>query len=331
MFCLSLDTELAWGVRNEPYFTDYRRRFVHARDVIDRLCTLFDRYRVPATWAVVGHLMLSSAETRPPMSTLQLPRPENVDPGGWFRDTPCGGVTEAPDWFGADLIERILMCRTKQELASHSFTHLAFDERRTPVEAIVNELRAARAAAHNFGIVPKSFIFPYNIEGYHYVLKNAGYLCYRGSPRQWYDRYPAQAKRMGRWLDQLLAVPPPAASCERHPSGLINVPATMFLMPFDGSRGLIPSRSRLAKARAGIRDACEHGGLMHLWAHPHNFYLHPERMLGVLETILQLVVEERDAKRIEALGMADVALRLMGDGALGEAQHAAPQAIGGMA
>src|SRR5687768_10583758 len=55
-FVISLDFELAWGVRDQPFRDHYRSNLLGARAAIPAILALFRRYEIHATWAIVGML-----------------------------------------------------------------------------------------------------------------------------------------------------------------------------------------------------------------------------------------------------------------------------------
>ena len=57
---LSLDLELAWGRFDKLSATVLNAESLEERSHIKSLLALLDRYEIPATWAMVGHLMLDS-------------------------------------------------------------------------------------------------------------------------------------------------------------------------------------------------------------------------------------------------------------------------------
>src|SRR3989338_3258961 len=97
IFVLSLDFELAWGMRGDPA---YKIDFERTREVIDRMLELFEKYEIKATWATVGELFL---------------------PGQ-------AGNSGDQLWHAAEVIEKIKKCRVPQELGSHSFSHKVVGE-----------------------------------------------------------------------------------------------------------------------------------------------------------------------------------------------------------
>ena len=62
--CISIDLELAWGIWDKPS-ADYHARCAELeRTIVDRLMTLFERYEVSATWAIVSALLDPNARDR---------------------------------------------------------------------------------------------------------------------------------------------------------------------------------------------------------------------------------------------------------------------------
>ncbi len=56
-----------------------------------------------------------------------------------------------------------------------------------------------------------------------------------------------------------------------------------------------------------MEHAARNGLIYHIWWHPHNFGLHPQRGLAVLNTIVQHYVKLRDDFGLASLNMRDLA------------------------
>ena len=101
-FLFSLDTELAWGyfdldrLRLEKYSPDGSRE----RKAISRLLDLLDEFDIAATWAVVGHLFYDKCEKCDICPVLEWQ--------GKHRSFEEIYETNAPLWYGADLLEMLL-------------------------------------------------------------------------------------------------------------------------------------------------------------------------------------------------------------------------------
>lgn len=92
VFCISLDTELLWG-RKDLDWNRYLDQALGTREVIKKLLMLFNKYKIPATWAVVGKL---------------------------YENGPEDG------WHGKDIVKMIKKTPL-QEIGSHSYSHEIFD------------------------------------------------------------------------------------------------------------------------------------------------------------------------------------------------------------
>lgn len=142
----SLDFELGWGHADiRPEYVDRLREeadetFARVRALVD----LFDEYKIPATWAVVGKLT-----------------EKGDDP--WFHNP--------------GLFEYLLDADVEHDIGLHSYGHPSFTdlseaEAREDVEAGVNALQ-------DWNISPRSFIYPRGRVSHPSVLSEYGIECYR--------------------------------------------------------------------------------------------------------------------------------------------------------
>lgn len=81
---VSLDLELCWGRFDKVPVPMLEADASEERIQIKRLLALLDRYEIPATWAIVGHLMLAGCSRHAGAAhTDVMPRPDY----SWFRRT----------------------------------------------------------------------------------------------------------------------------------------------------------------------------------------------------------------------------------------------------
>ena len=91
-FTLSFDFELIWGTldRAGP------DRFAYAcaierEQIVDKLLAMLDDLEIPATWCVLGHIMLRSCRPSHGVKHPDIVRPRHSwHPDDWFVDDPCG-------------------------------------------------------------------------------------------------------------------------------------------------------------------------------------------------------------------------------------------------
>ena len=175
---ISIDVEPAWAHRPIP------RRIIDGlpleRAIVNRLVDLFARYDIRATWAIVGRWLLDTTGCQ---DAGLLPAVENAPkrPGSEEGDADRHDYDAAP-LRGAEIVERLRRVTPPQEIASHSFCHIHYDERRTDRAAVRADIAEAKRV-HELSRLPfQSFIFSDNVMGFRPLLAEAGILAPRPIP-----------------------------------------------------------------------------------------------------------------------------------------------------
>jgi ubiquinone/menaquinone biosynthesis C-methylase UbiE/peptidoglycan/xylan/chitin deacetylase (PgdA/CDA1 family) len=272
---ISIDLELAWGACDVPLTPQRREALGRERAIVRRLLDLFAAYEIRATWAVVGQLMV--------------------------RDQAAD-----PVWYAQDLIDLLRGASPPQEIGSHSFRHLPYDERRVPRDTVQADLAAAHALHHARGLPFEAFVFPRNVEGYHALLREAGIAVYRGKTARWYERLPVRPLRRALHLASYsIPVCPPTVRPTVDAHGLVNVPDSLLLMGRQGLRRLIPPAVLCRKGLMALDRAAARGDVFHLWFHPSNFAEQPEVPFRILERWLKRADILRAQGRLRMMTMGD--------------------------
>ncbi|MFF0308474.1 polysaccharide deacetylase family protein [Streptosporangium sp. NPDC004379] len=274
---MSIDTEFAWGV-DPSGLSRYSRFFDEEPRTVRRLIDLLDEYLIPATWAVVGRLLL--------------------EPDGERRRTP-------ESWYHAPyILDWILGARAPHEIGTHTFSHLHTGNPSVTREEWVSDLETAVRTARELGVDIRSIVYPRNQVAYTEILPDFGIIAYRGVEKTWYG-----SGRGGlHFLDRALGVASPTYS----PSGLregdrlVNIPASQFLMGDNGVRRMIPPSSRIRQARLALDRAARRGEIYHLWFHPFNLG-GGGRMFQTLERILRDVAARRERGELTVVTMGEAA------------------------
>lgn len=311
IFTISIDVELAWGTCDRPLDTRLRAALEREREIVDRLLASFARHEVRATWAIVGHLLLREAPWHEGKAHPDFPRPIlHNEIRDWFYQLPPSA--NDPAWCGRDLVEGIRNAEPSQEIGSHSFCHIPYDENRTFETAIEADIAAARSLHDAEGLPFEAFVFPRNCVGYRRALARAGICVYRGHRPRWYDRLPsARPRRLLRFLSYLLGVPPKPVTAMLDETGMVNVPDSMLLVSRRGLRRLIAPRRLLRMAKAGLDQAVHDSTIFHLWFHPSNFAYRTDEQFRLLEAILQYAEQLREERRLEVMTLGDVQRSLL--------------------
>lgn len=204
-FCISIDFELAWGSRfakiDSPFATLIARM---SRRNIPYLIEAFEKYSIPVTWAILGHLFLSHCERdQSGLAHPEMPGPKfhsnrywTYERGDWYQHDPCGTVDSAPWWFAPDLIHLILKSNVKKEIGIHSFSHIDFSS--CDEDLALAELERCKEVINNYNLTPRSIVFPGNLTGHLNALPKIGIIAFRGFDFENGVRYPSRIDE-GLW------------------------------------------------------------------------------------------------------------------------------------
>jgi peptidoglycan/xylan/chitin deacetylase (PgdA/CDA1 family) len=311
-FVLSLDTELAWGNCWNGQVGRFAHHYDQYRASVRRIVTLLDQYDMPATWAFVGHLFLDACDgqhadvLRPHYPWLH---------GEWLAWDPGTDLKTAPWWYGRDLLDCVRGARTVHEIATHTFSHLIADDPGCPEAVFRSEIAKCVALQREVGLPPlRSIVYPTNAIAHLGVLPTLGLVAYRGREQGWHYRAPRALARPAALLFRALPFQPPVYDLRPgEPAGLVNVPASMVLLAYDGARRLLPDFSRVWQAARGLRAAATQGRVFHLYFHPYNLASSP-RMAAVFEAILQVAARWRAAGRLRVCTMGQLAEEVLAGG-----------------
>lgn len=295
----SLDAELGWGFHDHE--DPPADRVAAGRTGWRTLLDTFERHGVPATWAVVGHLLLEDCDGV---------HADHPSPDGWFA-RERGAWRDRPDLrFGVDLVEAVAEADVDHEIGCHSFSHVLFDDPRTTRAVARAELAAAVEAAEPHGIEYESFVFPRNGVGHRDLLADAGFRAYRSGAA-------TPESRVGRVAEKLLAAADPGRvelvepTVDEH--GLVDVPPSLFCFGFEGAARTameaLGSDPIVRQAKHAVDRASRTDGVFHAWLHPNN--LLTDRDGRRMESIVEYAAEKRERTDLRIETMAEVAERTL--------------------
>jgi peptidoglycan/xylan/chitin deacetylase (PgdA/CDA1 family) len=280
---ISIDLELAWGFWDILTPEILRLSQSAERPICDKLLELFDRHRVPVTWAMVAAVLdRASAKIRP--------------------------GNEA-SWYAPEIIDRIRAAKTPHEIGSHGGHHVYYD-RMTAAEADA-DLAFIKQVHRDNGLALDSFVFPRNAVGHLDLLARAGLRTFRGPDTGWVriaPKFGARAGKLVTFADKILPLPPAPARAQRN-GGLVDIPGSMLLPGRDGVRRFILPQVSRAKLAMGLAWARRRGQTFHFWFHPCNFYYRGDEQFATLDWFLARAAEEASRGRIEISTMGSYAVR----------------------
>ena len=317
---VSLDFELHWGVRDKLTIAQYRDNLLGVRQSVPALLRLFAGERIHATWATVGMLLCDGR--RDLLDNLPVRRPAYARPGlSPYATVADVGESERDDpfHFAPSLVRRIADT-PGQEIGTHTFSHYYCLEAGQREDEFRDDLRAAIGLTRaRVGRSVESIVFPRNQASTPHlaVCGELGLVAFRGNLDDWAyrprrDDAESLVRRGVRLADAYL--PLTGGNARPVPAGAVcapvNVCASRYLRPYAPKlRALEPLRLR--RIRRDLHYAATRGEVYHLWWHPHDFGVHLDENLAVLERILGCFARLRDTHGMESLTMAEAARRAL--------------------
>lgn len=276
-FCISIDLELAWGNWDRITPTYIRECQLLERPIVERLIQLFNKYDISATWAIVGHLLKKRLSDSLPSHTA---------------------------WYAPDIIDQICKANTPQEIGSHGFAHICYQD--ADVKSAYADLKAAKNIHDKHDLQFSSFVYPRDLVGHTHLLNQFDIMVYRSMDVSWYAgarRIDSSIYRILSLIDKLLSIPPTVVLPIIHANRIVELPCSMLLIGRNGLRRLIHPKALTMKAKFGLDSAASKNALFHLRFHPSNFYYQTERQFEVLEEILAYAWSLREKNVIDICTM----------------------------
>jgi len=293
---ITIDLELLWGLLDCKPRTK-ETLILRGRESIPNLLNLFQRYQIPATWAVVGALLQSKNGNYDAFVLRGLHRSD------------CSFLRNKNLWYAEDLIERILEDKVGHEIGSHSFSHLPFGSPDLSVEVAKKDFEIFRSICkQKLGFNPVSFVYPRHSVGFRELLPLFGFKIYRGSTLEPFIRYPAFLRKSLRFGIRAFGIASPVSIPVKEKDGLVHLPASLHFALREGIMGKLITSYMLAKrAKEGVMRAVREGGVFSIYFHDHNIGLNPTAFLSAIKEVLDLSSQLREEGKLRIMTMKDIA------------------------
>lgn len=283
---LSADFEMAWAFRISKTVKNATARGIRERENMPVILQHLDKYKIPVTWATVGHLFLEQCRKQNDLAHSDMPRPgyfENrnwiFQQGDWYDDDPCTNFKDDPAWYAPDLIDMILNSKQNHEIGCHTFSHIDFSYQNCSPLLAEAEIKKCKELAKLKGVSLKSIVFPGGTEGNFETLKKLGFTNYR-KPMLYDIDTPK--------IDQY---------------GLVAIPSSYGM---DKPSYGWDEDTCFKIVKSFIDKAAKHKMVCHLWFHPSMDQWYLEK---VFPKMLQYLSERRELGLIEVLTMAQITER----------------------
>jgi len=313
--------ELAWSSvhRKKVDLSKVRSISINVRKVIDDVFALLENCKVPATWNILGHLVLERCSKENPDG---LPHPDMPRPryswleGDWYRYDPCTNIREDPAWYGKDIVDKIVdylrRSKLQHEIGCHSFSHQQFGDPRCTEEVAKAEITKCKELLEGeYSISPKTFAFPRDYVGHLDQLKRCGFASFRDVPPKLYPCLKLE-KTLSNYLKtysslaiQLLSYyllfPPHVVTPKEVLPGLIGIPGCLAY----GKKPMIPIRLVTFKAIQGLRKAIRTGEVFSMYTHLRDFGA-DKNFLSNFEKVLLYVRKKRDEGKLAVKTLSEL-------------------------
>lgn len=311
-FVISLDFELAWGIRDHKDPQDYAENLTGVHQVIPKMIQLFGRYNVHATFASVGFLFFKNKDELLQHLPHLLPsyQHSHLSPYNGYIDQLK--LNDNDFHFAPHLID-LLHSSPGIEVGTHTFSHYYCMEKGQLAEQFAADLECAKSAAQSNGIELSSLVFPRNQFNNDYleICKKSGIKSFRGNENSWlhpgdHSNNTSLFRRMFRLIDAYINIS--GNHCfvpVIQENGLVNIPASRFLRPYTATTKFFDGL-KLRRITNAMDNAALNKKTFHLWWHPHNFGKHMEENLAFLERILQHYTTLHEKYGMTSLNMSEV-------------------------
>ncbi len=305
-FVISLDTEIAWGRIEESNKDSYLPLFEKTREVVKRLVDVFDKYEIPATWAMVGRLIEDSDN----LSIFSKMKIEDYYPSLTSKKIYEDSIlnNESNSYVLAkEFMDQVMNAKVIHEIGTHSYHHILFGKiPKSDKYLVEKDVEGAKGILKKYGIDCQSVVFPRNLIGHLDVFQKNGINCYRGPDKFWFDRMPNAIKKPISLLNTFLPISPTVVDAENK-NGMVNIPGSLFFrITHFGIKKNVPFSILEKKAIKGLQQASSQGKIFHLWFHPFNFGYKMDEHFNAFEKVLKEAKRLRDIGKIETQTMKTI-------------------------
>jgi hypothetical protein len=286
--CISIDLELMWGVWDIQTPEAHEQARTKERAIVRELLSLLEAYDASTTWATVARLM---DDTRPP---------------------PPEGTKDS--WFAPDVVRAVQGARVRQEIGSHTHSHIYFDK--NDASTVRADLHEAKVVHERFGVPFDSLVFPRNKVAHLEEVADAGLRVFRSNDAGVIDLFRRNAPRAWPLVNLVQKTVPTAPPVvlprlwRQNKRQLVELPSSMLFMARGGLRKVVLPQSMRAKLKLGVQHAAAQKKIFHLWFHPSNFYTDAETQFSLLEDLLRESKRPRDSGTLDIKTMSEFAMPL---------------------
>lgn len=302
---ISLDYELRWGM-DIIYGESDDSSSIHIKNtpyVIKDMLNLFNKYKVKSTWASVLAISMDSwGEYYETLSEYNI----DTDLSHYGHTSKFHNDSRYEKYyFSKDSFYNIINCHYA-ELGSHSFRHTYFGENNyCKDDFILDNKICTEILINKFNINKYCYVFPRNQVIYEEYFDKAHIFGYRDIPNSYGYKNTTSLKnnsflsRSSRILNDVF--PYTSSVSEKKSFSTVGDIHLRFNLP-ECFWKIVLKKIDLILGKDNFKDSSS----IHLWWHPHNISIFPERNLSRMEDLLILIDKHIKAKNVKTSFMSDV-------------------------
>ncbi len=313
IFCISLDVELYWGIRDKASIQEYGENILGAWKVVPKLLELFKENEIHATWATVGAMVAENSKVLQDFIPTEKPQYKDVNL------SPYNGFISRISSFNSDYVFgnqlfKMIKKSENQEIGTHTFTHYYCLEPGQTKASFEADLNASISISKKYGVDLNSFIFPRHQLNTEYIatFSKYGIYCYRGTEKAWYNS-PARGedegilKRIVRFADYYF--PMFSQHCqdisEVNQGDLCMIRASRWLRPYSKKWKKLDFL-KIWRIKLQMKYAAKNGKIFHLWFHPHDIGINIDKNFEYLEELIRYYSELHKKFGFESMNFQDI-------------------------
>jgi len=299
---LSMEIELAWGTHDRAEYTYFSPDASAELETLTNLLDCCDRYKIPISFDVVGHLLHESCSG-------EHPGPHH---DGWWSEDPGTDSERDPLFYAPEFVRMIENADVDHEICTHTYSHVLGDQ--VSADVIQDELAKASDVHEASGLEkPQSIVFPRHQTPSLAVLEDSEITTVRrpmddysspsGIVRKFFwalrRTHPVTGIDASGDVLETFCTPHPSLSTGLLPIGQQREPLPLRMIPR-------PIRQKVHERyiRSAVKSAATTGGYVHLWSHLFN--IANEAQWKPLQAGLEHIADKRDAGEITLRTMAEL-------------------------
>lgn len=285
---ISQDFEMLWGSIGSNKFETFKKNVIHEDFIIDKTLELFKKYKIHATWAIVGAMLCkNSNEANNYINNDIIYKNWNFSMKDYINSIP----DELNKYYFAPHYLYKLLSIKHQEIATHTFSHFYCLEDDSKKSLFEEEIQNSKKIFSEYGVEIKSIILPRNQVNTSWndvLLKNKITAVRMRQPAFILSKNKQRSKIID-FLDSY--IPIRKNLCYnikniKEENGVYNIKASMFYRTYNEKLKIF-EYLKTARIKHEMTISAKKGLIFHLWWHPHNMGSNIKYNFKQLESILK--------------------------------------------